>query len=126
MKIYSFDDLVGKTLIYNEKSAVAVCKLTSAKLIGSYQEFTLEITDALDCEKLGLSNGDDLDLGFETEYITYESEIVSASYYITWRLIFNEEIIAKTQKYIVLEGVPLGKYVRGLVNELLYAEIHPK
>lgn len=119
----NFVELIGRTVIYNEKNFMAVCRLKSTELIGSYQQFNLEIIDALNCTKISLNNGDELDLGFELEYISYEHDIVSAAYYISWRLIFNESIISKARIYVPLEGLSLVKYVKMLLDETQYPEM---
>lgn len=121
-----FTELIGRTVIYSEKNLMAICRLSSTNLEGSYQNFTLEVIDAINCTKIGLKKGDQFELGFELEYITFEHDIVSASYYISWRLIFNESIISKACSYVPIEGMSQVKYVKGLVRELLYPELYAR
>lgn len=119
-EVYSFDNLIGKSALYNERGAVFVCELESVNLLDSYQEFKLKIINVLNDAKLNIQSGDEFEVGMKAEYIDYEHNIITASYYMTWRLIFDEYIIGQVQAYKPTKEVSFARYLRKLIDDLYY------
>lgn len=119
-EVFSFSNLVGQKLIYNERNAVVFCELISTELSGTYQEFKLKIIEVLNDAGLNMQVDEELELGFEFEYITYEHDIITASYYMTWHLVFDRNIIGQIQTYKATEDLSIARYLRRLINELRY------
>lgn len=119
-EIFSFNDLVGQKLIYNERNAVAFCELISTELSGTYQGFKLKIIEVLNDARLNMQVDGEFELGFENEYIRCENDIITASYYMTWDLVFNRDAVSQIQAYKPTEDIPLATYVRMLIRELRY------
>jgi hypothetical protein len=94
-KTVPFNNLAGQTLIYNERNAVAFCELISTELSGTYQGFKLKIIEVLNDARLNMQVDEQFELGFENEYIRYENDIITASYYMTWDLIFNRDAVSQ-------------------------------
>lgn len=61
---------------------------------------------------------DEFELGFENEYIRYENDIITASYYMTWDLVFNRDAVSQIQAYKPTEDIPLATYVCMLIRKL--------
>lgn len=116
-EVCSFSHLVGQKLIYNERNAVALCELNSTELSGTYHELKLKIIDVLSDAGLKMQSGDELELGFETDYITYEHHIITASYYMTWHLIFDIAIIGQIQAYIATQEIAVATYVSKMISQ---------
>lgn len=116
-KVCSFSHLVGQGLIYNERNAVAFCELISIELSGTYHEFKLKVIDVLNDAGLNMKMNEEIDLGFEAKYITYENDIITASYYMTWHLIFDRNIIGQIQSYKGTEDLSMARYIRQMISQ---------
>lgn len=114
---FLFNNLVCQKLIYNERNTVAFCELISTELSGTYQGFKLKIIDILNDAGLNMQINEEIDLGFETDYIAYEHDIITASYYMTWHLIFDRDINCQIQSYIATEDLSVARYVRRMISQ---------
>lgn len=96
-----FSNFIGMQAIYIEKGFVALVRLTTVTgLLESDEvcvDFNLEIISLIKSRGLGFQVGDCLEVG--SAYLTEENEVITASGYVAWSLIFNEIIKSKILRY---------------------------